>query len=101
MYVRGTRYSFTGNGAEEGGKLYNEKAKPMWSGQQGFHSMQRFRIVGEGSHADQQYVVLRFESKDAWEKARQAVGSQRDEMLKSLETAGVKTEEVMELEEIT
>jgi hypothetical protein len=99
MYVRGTRYSFTGNGADEGGKIYNGKAKPMWSGQKGFHSMQRFRIA-DGPNKDQQYVVLRFESKDAWEKAREACASQRDEMLKGLETAGVKAEEVMELEEI-
>src|SRR5262245_56214162 len=53
MYTRVTRYSFNGSNAEkEGAKLY-EQAKPMWSGQQGFHSMQRYRIV-EGPNANQQ-----------------------------------------------
>jgi heme-degrading monooxygenase HmoA len=100
MYTRVTRYSFNGSKAEEeGAKLY-EQAKPMWSGQQGFHSMQRYRIV-EGPNANQQMVVVRFNSKNDMKKAREAVSKQRDQILKKLDEVGVKTEEAMELEEIT
>jgi len=100
MYTRVTRYSFNGSNAEaEGAKLYAQ-AKPMWSGQQGFHSMQRYRIV-EGPNANQQMVVVRFNSKNDMMKARETVGQQRDQLLKKLDEVGVKTEEAMELEEIT
>ena len=100
MYIRATRYSFTGDGANKGAEIYNTKAKPMWSKQKGFHSMMRSRFVGD-KYSDQQMVVLRFESKEAFEKAREAVKDQREEMLKGLEKAGIKTEEVIETEEIT
>ena len=100
MYTRVTRYSFNGSSAEkEGAKLY-EQAKPMWSSQQGFQSMQRYRIV-EGPNANQQMVVVRFNSKNDMMKAREAVSQQRDQILKKLDEVGVKTEEAMELEEIT
>ena len=101
MYVRATRYSFKDDGAmEKGNNIYSNKAKPLWSKQKGFHSMNLFRIA-DGPNKGQEMVALRFESKDAWEKARDGISQQREEFLKGLEEAGVKTEEVLELEEVT
>lgn len=100
MYVRGTRFSFNGAKAEaKGAEVYNNVAKAMWGGQPGFHSMQRFKIVG-GPNDGQQYVVVRFASKHALEAARAAIAQKREAMLKELEAAGCKAEEAMELEEI-
>ena len=50
MFTQATRYSFS-KGLDEAVQIYN-KAKPLWSAQKGFHSIQRYRIV-EGPHADQ------------------------------------------------
>ena len=99
MFTRAIRYNL-GDGEAKGAQIYNERAKPMWSKQQGFHSMQRYRIV-EGPNANHQMVVVRFNSKNDMMKAREAVGQQRDQILKKLADVGVKTEEAMELEEIT
>src|SRR4029450_1527063 len=100
MFTRVTRFSFTGNEAEQtGAKLYGQ-AKPLWSGQPGFHRMTRYRIT-EGPNANQQMVVVRYDSKENMEKALKAISQQREKIMKQLEEAGVKAEEVMVLEEIT
>jgi hypothetical protein len=97
MFTQATRYSFS-KGLDEAIQIYN-KAKPLWSAPKGFHSIQRYRIV-EGPHADQQMVVLRFNDRASLDAARKKIQPQRDEILKGLDKAGVKTEEVLLLEEV-
>ena len=99
MYVRTSRYSFTGDGQAKGAEIFQDIAKPLWSGQPGFHSVSRFQIT-EGPYTGQQLVVLRFKDKATMDIARGTIKNQRDTMLKNLEAAGVKLEESMELEEI-
>jgi len=97
MFTQATRYSFS-KGLDEAVQLY-DKAKRLWSAQKGFHSIQRYRIV-EGPHTDQQMVVLRFNDRASLDDARKNIQPKREELLKGLENAGVKTEEVLLLEEV-
>ena len=95
MYVQASRYSFN-QGLDKPVEIYNA-AKAKWAAQPGFHSMSRYRIT-EGPHVDQQMIVIRFESKEAIIAARQEVRGA--EILKALEEAGGKREEVLLLEEL-
>jgi len=98
MFTRAIRYNL-GSDEQEAVKIYNERAKPMWGKQQGFHSMQRYRIV-EGPHKDKQMVVVRFNDQDCFNKAQEAVAQEREGIVKDLEKAGVQAEEVLMLEEV-
>ena len=102
MFVRTSRNSFSGNDQkyEAAVKLFDERIKPMWSKQKGFHSLQRFKIV-EGPYKDQEMIVMRFDSQDNFKKAIEAVKDEREATLKEIADTGVKIEEVMMLEEIT
>ena len=99
MYVRTSRYSFTGDGKAKGAEIFNDIAKPLWSSQPGFHSVNRYQIT-VGPYKGQDMVVLRFKDKAAMDIARGTIKNQRDTMLKNLEASGVKLEESMELEEV-
>jgi heme-degrading monooxygenase HmoA len=101
MFTQATRYSATEQAMEKGEKIYKEKAKPMWSKQQGFHSMNMYKVA-EGPNKDKGHrlVVLRFNDQASMDAAREKLGEQREAMLKELDQAGIKTEEVMKLEEI-
>ena len=87
-------------GEDKAMEIYEKRAKPMWSKQSGFHSMQRFRVL-DGPNKDQEMVVLRFNSHDDFRKAVDAVANKREALLKDIQAAGVKQEETMMLEEIT
>jgi|EndMetStandDraft_8_1072994.scaffolds.fasta_scaffold508325_2 heme-degrading monooxygenase HmoA len=100
MFVRTVRNSFSGSDDTAVLKLFNEKMKPLWTSQPGFHSISRYRVV-EGPHKDQMMVVTRFENKEAHDKAMKAVGEKREAILKEIHAAGVKMEETMLLEEAT
>jgi len=99
MFTQATRYSATEQAMEKGEKIYKEKAKPMWSKQQGFHSMNMYKVA-EGPNKGHRLVVLRFNDRASMDAAREKLGEQREAMLKELDQAGIKTEEVMKLEEI-
>ena len=99
MFVRASRVSF----AKEDDapiQLYNEKIKPMWSSQPGFHSIQRFEIV-DGPHKGQEMNVLRFDNQDSFDKATKALAEQREALKKDLDAAGVKIEETLLLNEVS
>ena len=98
MYTQVSRYSFPHGAEEKGSEIYG-KAKPLWSSQAGFHSMNRYRIT-EGAHKDQQMVVVRFNDKASLDAARTNIGPQREHILEALKTAGIKTEETYLLDEI-
>ena len=98
MFIRAIRYSM-GQGEDRAIKIYDERAKPMWSKQHGFHSMQRYRIL-EGPNKDQFMVVLRFNDQDAFNKAQEGVASEREGIMKDLEAAGVRAEETLVMEEV-
>ena len=100
MFVRTIRISFAGGTSEATIKLFNERVKPMWSSQPGFHSIQRFKVI-EGPNKDQEMVVLRFNSHDDYKKALEALADKREALQKDIQAAGVKQEENMMLEEIT
>jgi hypothetical protein len=62
MFSRVIRFSMA-KGEDEAIKIYDEQAKPMWSKQQGFHSMQRFRIIrASGSNNGQRHWCDRTEA---------------------------------------
>ena len=98
MFQQVTRFSAT-KGMEVGEKIYREKAKAMWGSQPGFHSMSMFNI-DEGDHKGQRMVVIRFKDKASLDKAREAVADQREAVMKELNEAGIKAEEVIRLEQI-
>ena len=100
MLVRTIRNSIAGGNNEAAVKLFNERVKPMWSDQPGFHSIQRFKVI-DGPHKDQEMVVLRFNSHDDFRQAIDAVANKREALLKDIQAAGVKQEDTMMLEEIT
>ena len=95
MFTQATRYSATEQAMEKGEKIYKEKANPMWSKQQGFHSMNMYKVA-EGPNKGHRLVVLRFNDQASMDAAREKLGA----MLKELDQAGIKTEEVIKLEEI-
>lgn len=98
MFVRSIHFSMNGADPSAADAVY-AKAKEMWIAQLGFHSIQRFRFA-EGPHKDDQMVVLRFDSRESFDAAAEAIKPQRDEYMKALAAAGVKQEEIMMLDEL-
>jgi len=96
MFTQATRWS--GPVGEAIADATWRKAQPLWMGA-GAHSAQRFNII-EGANAGQQMTVVRFNTRDDWEKAREKISHERSNLLKELETAGFKNEETMLLDEV-
>jgi heme-degrading monooxygenase HmoA len=95
MFIQTSRWTVP----ENGGKEIYDKSKPLWQGQPGFHSMSLFDIV-DGEHKGQRMVVIRFNDEASLDAAREKLTSEREQMLKDCEAAGLKMEELLRLEEV-
>jgi len=73
--------------------------KPIWSAQEGFHSMSMFDIT-EGDYKGQRMTVVPFKDQKSFDAAREKITSDREKIIKELEEAGVKMEENMRLDEV-
>ena len=99
MFIRAIRSSFEGGKpSEEAIKLYNEKVKPLWSKQKGFHSIGRFTVV-DGPHKGHSMVVVRFDSQEAFQKAYDGIAKEREDIMQALKDVGGKQEEILTLDE--
>ncbi len=98
MFIQTSRYSLNGSGAEQAAHSIYNKAQALWQ-KAGAHSMDRY-VVFEGEKAGQHMVVVRFSSAEAWHSGRGSIEDERAELMKEMDAAGIKLEEILLLNEV-
>ena len=99
MFIQASRYTVPNQeAADKGHQLYEQKARAMWM-KAGAHSTGHYHIT-DGDYKGQHMVVVRFENNHAWQHGREAIREERETLLKEVEEAGIKLEDVMLLDEV-